>query len=384
MIMDYQKLNLSDNPFTSTPTTDRPAWCGMSQLKTELERRLEISLRTSPSSLVLNWGHYGSGKTHAAKYFTSQESLIQLAEKCGSASPPLAFYINFPRVDRGAVFNLTSSIIGKFGVNNFAAKLRQTKTALDQASDTLFESLMSEYCSDSELQKIFQKLVEGEQGTYDKIGRILFGNSSAADLRDLQIARKPDSVSDVVRIVSTAFNLFTFRSPQVEPLHPVIFLWIDEFEDISSLPAKEQDALAAYLRNLIDWCPRFLTVFLNFTLTPIQQLQDLSLYLGDAVTTRIRQRIEFAEPDKPEMRRYIGEMLNGPSTRLQAAQAGSEFQPFETAAVDLIVDVVSPRTPRRINEVCSFYLDLVAGVDGVATISEAMVRQYAAEVGLTV
>src|SRR5438552_17137164 len=128
--MDYAKLNLRDNPFSATPVTGRPIWCGMERLKSELERRVEISLKTSPPSLILNWGHYGSGKTHAAKYFTSDETLTHLAQTWGMRAP-LAFYINFPRVDRGAVFNLTSSIIGKFGVEKFAAKLKEVKTVVD-------------------------------------------------------------------------------------------------------------------------------------------------------------------------------------------------------------------------------------------------------------
>ena len=381
--MDYKKLNLNDNPFASTPTTGRPIWCGMAKLKSELERRLEISLRTSPTSLVLNWGHYGSGKTHAAKYFTSEESLGQIAAACGVTEPPLAFYVSFPRVDRGAVFNLTSSIIGKFGVTDFASKLQQAKASLDSSSPGLFANLLQEYCEDSELQKIFHKLVEGNPDNQDRIGRVLFGNSSAADLRDLQIARKPDSVSDLCRIVTTAFNLFTFRSQDVSALYPAIHLWIDEFEDISSLSGKEQDALAAYLRNLVDLCPKYLTIFLNFTLTPVQQLQDLSLYLGDAVMSRIRQRVEFAEPEKPEVKAYVGEMLNSLGIRVQPAAAGDEFQPFDVAAVDAIVEAVSPRTPRRLNEVFSFYLDLVAGTNNVQRISDAMVAQYAGDIGLS-
>src|SRR5262249_747846 len=144
-----------------------------------------------------------------------------------------------------------------------------------------------------------------------------------ADLRELQIARTPDSVADLCRIVTTAFNLFTFRTPKITPLNPAIHLWIDEFEDIASLAAKEQDALAAYLRNLIDWCPQYLTIFLNFTLTPVQSLQDLGSYLGEAVTSRIRQQIEFPEPEKAEVKSYIREMLNVPNIRKQAVRDGN-------------------------------------------------------------
>jgi len=356
----------------------------MPELKAELEKRLTIALKTSPSSLIINWGHYGSGKTHAAKYFTSDETVAQLTRSSGAGgAPPLPFYISFPRVDRGAVFNLTSSIIGKFGVPDFASKLAQVKTTLDVASPDLFINLLQEYCQDSELQKIFHKLVTQNPEESDKLGRVLFGNGSAADLRDLQISRKPDSVSDLCRIITTAFNLFSYRSPRVQPLHTAIYLWIDEFEDIASLPGKEQDALAAYLRNLMDWSPKYLTIFINFTLTPVQQLQDLGLYLGDAVMSRIRHRIEFTEPDKPGVETYVREMLNSPGFRVTAPLQGQEVQPFENAAMALLLNGIDPRTPRRINEVFAFYLDVAAGSADVTTVTAALVREHASEIGIT-
>jgi hypothetical protein len=375
--MDYNKLNLKDNPFTSTPVTSRPIWCGMQQLKADLERRLEISLKTSPSSIVLNWGHYGSGKTHAARYFTSEITLREVADAAGLHEPPLAFYIGFPRVDKGATFNLTSSIIGKFGITELASKLAQVKSTLDNSNAGLFAKLLQDYCDDSELQKIFHKIVQGIPQEQDKIGRVVFGNSSAADLRELQIARKPDSIADLCRIVATTFNMFTYRSECIPPMHPAVHLWIDEFEDIASLSGKEQDALAAYLRNLIDWCPRYLTIFLNFTLTPVQGVQDLGLYLGEAVTSRIRQKIEFSEADKLQVKAYVREMLGSPHLRNVGIQPDDEFAPFELSAVDLIIDAITPRTPRRISEVFSFYIDLAAGMNEVRRISDAMVRNFA-------
>jgi hypothetical protein len=382
--MNYEKLNLRDNPFSATPSTGRPIWCGMPALKMDLEKRLSIALKTSPSALTINWGHYGSGKTHAAKYFTSPETIEQLGQAAGVADHlPLALYVSFPRVEKGAIFNITSSIIGRFGVADFAAKIRSVKTSAEATSQGLFAKLLNEYCQDSELQKLFLALVASEDANYDKLGRVLFGNSSAADLRDLQISRKPDSVSDLCRIVTTAFNLFTYRAANLRPLHSAIYLWIDEFEDIASLSGKEQDALASYLRNLMDWSPRYLSVLLNFTLTPVQQLQDLGLYLGDAVMSRIRSRIEFKEPDRAGIETYVREMLNSPGFRVTDAQTGQELAPFNPGALTLLLGQIDPPTPRRINEVFSFFLDLLAGMNGQTVITEQIVRDYAGEINVT-
>jgi Cdc6-like AAA superfamily ATPase len=385
IIVDYSKLNLKDNPFMATPGNGNQVWCGMVELKHQLEQRIETSLKTSPSALIINWGHYGSGKTHAARFFTDEANLNALANKANAVTAPLAFYVSFPRVDRGAASNLTSMILGKFGMSGLSDMIQKTKAGMDQVDTELFPKLLNQFCQDSELQKIFSRLVDANQQYVDALGRILFSNASAGDLKELQLSRKPDSLSDQCRIVTTVFNLLTFRSELIPPRYSTIFLWIDEFEDIGSLAAREQDALAAYLRNLLDWSPRFLTILLNFTLSPIQQVKDLSIYLGNAVSSRIRQRIEFSEPNSAQIKDYIQDMLGETGVRISTnVAAESPYHPFDSQAIDLIAGSVDPRTPRTINDVCTYFLDLAAGTDGQNEINAQFVKDHAAELGIEI
>ena len=74
-------------------------------------------------------------------------------------------------------------------------------------------------------------------------------------------------------------------------------------------------------------------------------------------------------------------MLNAPSLSLTTA-TNEPLEPFEINAIELIIDVITPRTPRRINEVFSFYLDLAANDDSITTISENMIRARSNEIGL--
>ncbi len=71
--MSYTELfKLKSNPFRIIPAT-RPEeiiWAGFPDLKEKFTQRIKRSLNISNSSIILNWGEFGSGKTHAARYFT--------------------------------------------------------------------------------------------------------------------------------------------------------------------------------------------------------------------------------------------------------------------------------------------------------------------------
>ena len=70
--MNFEKLfKLKSNPFRMTPAvnSDEIIWAGFPQMKEKFENRIKRSIKMPNSGLILNWGEYGSGKTHAARYF---------------------------------------------------------------------------------------------------------------------------------------------------------------------------------------------------------------------------------------------------------------------------------------------------------------------------
>ena len=72
-------------------------WFGrFKDVKEKFEKRIERSMRIPNSTLVLNWGEYGSGKTHAARFFNKKDILQGLAEKSGK-SIPYSTVISLPK-----------------------------------------------------------------------------------------------------------------------------------------------------------------------------------------------------------------------------------------------------------------------------------------------
>lgn len=76
----FDKFELRDNPFRMMPASEpnKLIWAGFSDIKGDFERRIQRSIGVSSSSLVLNMGEYGSGKTHAAMYFSKPDVLKAL------------------------------------------------------------------------------------------------------------------------------------------------------------------------------------------------------------------------------------------------------------------------------------------------------------------
>ena len=71
----FEKFNLKENPFRTVPALGNDVvWAGFSAIKKKFEKRIKKSIRIQNSSIVLNWGEYGSGKTHAARYFSKIEN----------------------------------------------------------------------------------------------------------------------------------------------------------------------------------------------------------------------------------------------------------------------------------------------------------------------
>jgi len=80
--MNFSKqYNLKNNPFRITPATssDDLIWAGFPNIKDKFIKRIKRSIRIPNSSLVLNWGEYGSGKTHAARFFSKTDELTQVS-----------------------------------------------------------------------------------------------------------------------------------------------------------------------------------------------------------------------------------------------------------------------------------------------------------------
>ena len=335
-----EHFKLKGNPFRITPTNNDKEliWAGFSGVKQKIENCIKRAIQIPNSNLVLNWGAYGSGKTHAAKYFLKQEVMNVLTE--GNESP-LSFLINFPK-GKDSVKELYTGIIDKLDINGLREKVKDidTKTILSQ-------------CTDNYLIKNILVLLFDNTVSASNIKAYLYGNVSIKQSYvDEGIQRKLESDSDYTEFLAALFSFLTYN----KKTYSCIILWIDEFEDISTLNSANINKMNNFIRTLMDKVPNNLLIFMNLTQSAMMSVDDLGDYLQEAVKDRIKTRIELQIPNKQDVIDYLEELLNNEIYRLDNKEQG--LFPFDNDVVNKVIDDLGESVSlRKYNEIFSSLLE---------------------------
>lgn len=334
----FDKYELKDNPFRMVPASEpeKLIWAGFNDIKGDFEKRIQRSIVVSNSSLVLNMGEYGSGKTHAAMYF-SKPDVLQALTPVGEKEP-LSIKIDFPS-SRNVVYDLYMQVIDKVDFNEIQGVLpavEDRKQVIDQIAKNEFLRKI--------LEMVFCKPVDTDASSY------LYGNSTALQRKKLDVARIINFGIDTEQILGA---MFTFLTSEIGP-YSCIILWLDEFEDITTLNSVEVKNANAFIRALLDNTPDHLLMFINFTMSSLSTKEDLFMYLQEAVKSRVKQRIEFALPGLDDLKAYLKDLLNNPVYR---DKTRDDFFPFEEGVIDALYGTVKNVSLRRFNEALSLLLE---------------------------
>lgn len=359
-MIDFSQYSLKNNPFRIGPSikSDELIWIGMEKLRSDLDNRIEACIRTSPSRIVLNWGRYGSGKTHAANFYT-KTNYINTKFNVNTKN----IKVNLPRSSKEPVQAFLRALVGQLNFDNIIIDFARFKQEYkDQA-----ESIIDVNTQDSIISQ-FLKLFFGRPATEsslfpdmavpvrkDAMKNFLYGDGTKSTLKELNLPLGLDDDEQIVNLISGIFNTISYE----KKLYKAIFLWIDEFEDIDTLPKSSQDRFTTFLRQLIDKTPNNLTIFLNFTLKGGGEYEDLSILLGEALASRAKLSIDFEEPTIEEAKSYIIELINHPTFRDKLPEGITDsFFPFTIAAIENVLVNIGRLSIRKINETFSLILEL--------------------------
>lgn len=349
--MELTDLGLKENPFRTGPSI-KPSdliWAGFPELKAKIEQRILFSMKTSPSRIVLNWGRYGSGKTHAANFYTRTSRINDLATE-NSANPAKSVKINLPRTSKDPVQSFFRSFLGQIG-------LQKIKEDFDKLVDILNEDesvndIIDVNSNDSIISELFKLIIsEGIDDDFNSIEAYLFGDNTKGTLGKLGLPSGLKDDEQIVNFLSTYFNCITFE----KRVFSSFILWIDEFEDIDTLNKQSQDRITTFLRQLFDKTPNNFLLFLNFTPKTFFNVEDLSITLGEALTTRAKIHINFEAPTVDTAVNYIRNLI---SFELSDSD-GNELGPFvDEQVVRHVLERIGNLSVRKVNEVFSLILEL--------------------------
>lgn len=331
----FSKYNLSENPFLITPSNcGNLKWAGFGKLKGDITKRIQRSIITNISALVINWGEYGSGKTHAAKYF-SQESVLQ--NIAGSCAIPFPIVVTLPK-SKDPVRDVYTKIIDSLDIRSIKQALQQKSININNAIDNATENKY--------IRQVLEYVFTSEEPE-ESVKSFLYGSATCKC-----IARKfASESSDYVEFLGALFAFLTYD----KKLYSCVIFWIDEFEDISLLNLAGINSVNNLIRNLIDIASSNLLLFLNMTQSAMADVEDLTGYLHESVKSRILTRFEMAIPEPEEVKEYVKDIL------AQYATSGNEdYWPFDEEVVNDIINAIGNSSLRKYNEVFSLILEEAA------------------------
>lgn len=347
----FERLSLKTNPFRTVPASNENelVWAGFRDVKEKIERRIKRSIQIPNTSLVLNWGEYGSGKTHAAKYFSKEDVLRELA---GEYPIPFSTVINFPK-SKDPVKDIFTQIIDRIEIDDLRLKIktsiRNPVLAIEKATDNLFlrNLLKAIFLENSNplIPEIDELIIKG----------YLYGEIPPKKLLNEGILRGLSSDMDYTEFLGALFSLMTYESK----VYSCINIWIDEFEDISILSNTNITNVNNFIRTIIDKTPNNLLIFINLTQSAMMDLADLGEYLHESVKSRIKERINLEIPSPDVLKDYVNELLNNPVFRYGNVGANC-YMPFDEKVIDELIKDLKTASLRRYNEAFSFLLENAA------------------------
>jgi hypothetical protein len=356
-------FKLKDNPFRMTPPIDSNeiVWAGFPELKKKLEDKIRRAMQFSNSSLILNWGEYGSGKTHAANYFNQENILESLAEK-SNKKKPFSLKITLP-TGKNPVYDIFISVLEHLDIQRIRSDFKEISREN--------ENFIDQYFRNNTIRNILRAIFS-EKVDINLLKKYLFNEISSRELKKLNdcgILRKLTADDERTMVLAGIFTCLTYK----RKVFSEVIVWIDEFENITFLNNFNVDNTNKFIRELIDNTPNFILIFLNFTMAPFRSVEDLGQYLSTPVISRLRDRVEFAIPDEASLKLYLEELLNHEFYRTEKQE--NIYHPFTIEAIDLVIEMLENVSLRRYNEAFSTLLEL-AEFDNVQDITPEFVRQY--------
>jgi hypothetical protein len=341
----FDKFQLKTNPFRLTPalSSDELIWAGFPDVKGKIENRIKRSIQIPNSSLIVNWGEYGSGKTHAARYFNKISVLKELA---GTAPLPFSLDISFPK-SKEPIKEIFTQVIDKLDIPELQKQIEEKGVNLSDAllaTDNIFIR--------NALNLMFNKensLFNSESSATAFKG-YLYGTADLKKYAEKGVQRKFSTDNDYTEFLAVLFSLLTYQ----KKAYSCVILWIDEFEDISILSSVNINVVNNFLRTIIDKAPNNLFIYINLTQSAMMNVEDLGEYLQEAVKSRIKDRIELRMPDNNELKQYLKELLNNPNYRTAERD---DFSPFDEDVIDEIIKDLGNVSLRRYNEAFSLLLE---------------------------
>ncbi|WGD54163.1 hypothetical protein QA641_09855 [Bradyrhizobium sp. CB1650] len=337
----YKECNLDGNPFRSNATFDNDPrlaiWAGQAQERQLLEKFLARSRaeQVGNANLILLYGTYGTGKSHALLWG------MHWLRQMNSAGQSVAYYIPTLKKDKGRLTfagAFKDDLIAKTSLVDDVLQYRnflgicvnqyraENKLGTDVSADDIIEKLIPPV----ELYNFAKEINHQEDGA---AVRALLAPKSQTDYQ---------AMITFTRLV----NLFVYElrfKDETKRFRQSVHLMIDELDVLTQASTKEILEVSDLIRHIYDLCPNCFGLVLAVS----AEQEIIASIFAEYVIGRVTRQIEFKPMDRDAAVEFVIQVMDemrlekGNKTKLRAF-------PFSKSALEAILGQLSFRTPRKI------------------------------------
>jgi len=345
---------LRDNPFGIVPIENVGVFADRTKLKKDVDFLLSNLLASTPSRLAACFfGEWGAGKTHMTSYYSRPELLNEYAKKL-DIPPPISLKLITPATE--VIDTLYVNILDLTDVGLLKKSVNELIASPTVISTECSVEILKPIVKDAYTALAFLK-------SRELLTSYLYQSATRAELRAEGIPRGISTDSDKLNALRAVLNLLTRQYSRV-------IIWLDDAERIRDLSARDLTEFQIFLRDLLDYVPSNLDIIMLFTLSPTEKVNDVILYLGDALRSRLSHSIQVEEMTKADFKKYVADLLA--YFRTSGQEKIDTYFPFDEEVVEYIFDKMKEKdvllkreqrgslsvTPRNINQVCSQLLEI--------------------------
>jgi hypothetical protein len=357
----WTKYDFKENPFSILPgqTSGPLIWAGLQNLKKKYDSVLEEILENESSRLVLVASRWGGGKTHAANFYSTSENLPLVGNSQHNLSP-LSCIVITPKEGNNAAYEFYKKVLEGFDIENIANAIRSMRR---HDSDEEALNTIQDWSEGRDIGKILWLLGDEDDDKAFAASELLFNKPTAKVRRDLRIRRGIEDTTDRFRVLSTVFKILSkYTEGDKLTKERKILLWIDEIESLILYTSKQYVPFSQAIRELIDMTKKNFGLFLNFSLTDMDDLRTLDFIIGSALKDRINSRIIFEELD---VERSLAYVIDRMKAYRRSEYDNSPTYPFTKEALEELLKLGSektslPLTPRVVNKWCEATINKAA------------------------
>lgn len=359
----WTKYEFTENPFSILPgqTSGPLIWAGLQDLRRKYNDVLKEILTNEASRLILIASRWGGGKTHAANFYSNPDNLPS-AKNGKNLPPPLTCIVITPKEGNNAAYEFYKKVLEGFDIERITNVIRSMrKDDTDEGS----LSVIQDWAGGRDIGKILWLLGDEDDNKAFAASELLFNKPTAKVRKDLKIRRGIEDTTDRFRVLSTVFKILSKYTEKGKlQKERKILLWIDEIESLILYTSKQYVPFSQAIRELIEMTKKNLGLFLNFSLTDMDDLRTLEFIIGSALKDRIYKRIIFEELNvqssilyvKDRMKAYRKPSFNDDLTYPFTNEALEELFKLGREKTGL------PLTPRVINKWCEATLSKAASL----------------------